>query len=164
MTRFVAALDQGTTSTRCILFDRWARICGRAEMEHRQFYPQPGWVEHDAAEIWRNAQAVLAGALADAGATVDEVAAFGIANQRETVVLWDRNTGRPIAPAIVWQDTRTDGICRELARDGGIDRFRGRTGLPVAGDLGDQQAALFGHACFEPGEAKNTYGTGASCY
>lgn len=267
MTRYVAAIDQGTTSTRCILFDRAAHRAGQAQMEHRQIYPQPGWVEHDAAEIWRNTQAVWTHALADAGATVEDVAVLGISNQRETVVLWDRGTGQPVAPAIVWQDTRTEGICRELARKGGIDRLRGKTGLPlttyfsgpklawlldhtagareradrgellagtidswliwnltggsaggihvtdvtnasrtqlmnlatlewddellelhriprgllarirssseifgeargiaqgipVAGNLGDQQAALFGQACFLPGEAKNTYGTG----
>jgi glycerol kinase len=259
----VAAIDQGTTSTRCILFDRAGRALALAQREHRQIYPQPGWVEHDPLEILRTTEAVIAGALEKAGLAAGNIAAAGITNQRETVVVWDKATGRPIHNAIVWQDTRTAGICDRLARDGGQDRFRARTGLPlatyfsgpklcwlldrvdgarerarrgellfgtidtwliwnltggvhvtdpsnasrtllmdlatldwddallaaldvpramlpeirssseiygpatgllsgvpVAGDLGDQQAALFGQACFDVGDAKNTYGTG----
>ncbi len=265
--RYVAAIDQGTTSTRCIIFDHGGRIISSAQEEHHQFFPQPGWVEHDAKEIWARTVQVVAGALASGGLTTADIAAVGVTNQRETTVLWDRATGEPVAPAIVWQDMRTAGICDELARDGGQDRFRDRTGLPlatyfsgpklrwlldtvpgararaeagellagtidswliwnltggieggvhvtdvtnasrtllmnlatldwdaglldaigvpraclpqirpssaifgtargvlqgvpVAGALGDQHAALMGQACFAPGEAKNTYGTG----
>lgn len=256
---FIAAIDQGTTSTRCILFNREGRPVASAQEEHRQIYPQPGWVEHDPIEIWARAQRVFVGALAQASVTAADVAAIGITNQRETSVVWERATGRPIYNAIVWQDTRTAGICAQLAASGGQDRYRARTGLPlatyfsgpkikwlldnspearrraedgellfgtmdtwliwnltgqhvtdvtnagrtmlmnlstldwdddilrdmgipramlpriasssevygktrdgvpVAGDMGDQHAALFGQTCFAPGEAKNTYGTG----
>jgi len=262
MTRYIAAIDQGTTSTRCILFDHGGNIVGLDQQEHRQLYPRPGWVEHDALEIWARVQEVIRGGLERAGAKVTELAAVGVTNQRETTVIWERATGRPIYNAVVWQDTRTDSICSELAGAGGQDRFRERTGLPlatyfsgpkikwildhvagararakkgellfgnidtwviwnltgahvtdvtnasrtllmnlvtldwdeeilelldiprgilpeirssaevyaaargalsgvpVAGDLGDQQAALFGQACYRAGEAKNTYGTG----
>jgi glycerol kinase len=255
----IAAIDQGTTSTRCILFDRAGQVRAIAQQEHRQIYPQSGWVEHDPMEIWARAQQVLAQALDSAGLRPADIAAIGITNQRETTVIWERQTGQPIANAIVWQDTRTAGLCAELARVGGQDRYRQRTGLPlatyfsgpkikwlldnvpgarrraqngellfgtidtwliwnatgqhvtdvtnasrtllmnletldwdddilaeldiprailprivsssetygrtrdgipIAGDMGDQQAALFGQACFAPGEAKNTYGTG----
>ena len=249
MSTVVAAIDQGTTSTRCILFDHAARPVASEQVEHRQFFPHAGWVEHDANEIWANARAVLAGALARAGLTSGDLAAIGITNQRETTVVWDRRTGEPVGPAIVWQDTRTQAICDAL---GPADRFQQRTGLPLAtyfsgpkirwildtlapsgdlafgtidswlvwkfcgahvtdatnasrtmlmdldtlqwaddivaefgipaamlpeirssseiygtfegvpisGILGDQQAAVFGQACLQPGEAKNTYGTG----
>ncbi|MGZ6346439.1 MAG: glycerol kinase GlpK, partial [Anaerolineales bacterium] len=262
MPKFIAAIDQGTTSTRCILFDHRGNIAGLDQREHEQIYPKPGWVEHDALEIWEHTQGVIRGALENSGAGVKDIVAIGITNQRETTVIWERQTGRPIHNAIVWQDTRTDAICNELASDGGQDRFRLRTGLPLAtyfsgpkikwildnipgtrqraekgellfgnmdswvlwnltgahvtdvtnasrtplmdlntldwddeilkilriprlmmpeirsssevygkakgglggvplaGDLGDQQAALFGQTCFNPGEAKNTYGTG----
>ncbi len=262
MRQFIAAIDQGTTSTRCILFDHAGRLVAVDQKEHNQIYPKPGWVEHDALEIWGNTQQVIRGVLARANATPAEVAAIGITNQRETTVVWEKSTGRPVHHAIVWQDTRTDEICNALAADGGQDRLRAKTGLPlatyfsgpkiqwildnvpgarskaeagellfgtmdtwliwnltgehvtdvtnasrtllmdlttlgwdpellallnipaamlpriasssetyglargalegvpVAGDLGDQQAALFGQACYNPGEAKNTYGTG----
>jgi glycerol kinase len=262
MPKFVAAIDQGTTSTRCILFDHAGAIAAADQKEHEQIYPKPGWVEHDALEIWEDTQRVVRGALDKSGTQVADIAAIGITNQRETTVVWELDTGRPVYNAIVWQDTRTDAICNELARDGGQDRFRDRTGLPLAtyfsgpkikwildnipgtrqraekgellfgnmdtwviwnmtgehvtdvtnasrtllmnltsldwddkilqnlgiprlmlpeirsssevygnvkgglggvplaGDLGDQQAALFGQTCFSPGEAKNTYGTG----
>jgi glycerol kinase len=262
MPKFVAAIDQGTTSTRCILFDHAGTIVVADQMEHEQIYPKPGWVEHDALEIWESTQRVIRGALEKSGVVVPEIAAIGITNQRETSVVWERATGRPVYNAIVWQDTRTDTICDQLANDGGQDRFRATTGLPLAtyfsgpkirwildhipgtqqqaekgellfgnidswllwnmtgehvtdvtnasrtllmdlnsldwdeeilrimgiprvmlpkicssseiygnargglggvplgGDLGDQQAALFGQTCFTPGEAKNTYGTG----
>ncbi|MBE3068235.1 MAG: glycerol kinase GlpK [Chloroflexi bacterium] len=262
MPKFVAAIDQGTTSTRCILFDHAGNIVTADQKEHEQIYPKPGWVEHDALEIWEHTQRVVRGALDKSGADVVDIAAIGITNQRETTVVWERETGRPVYNAIVWQDTRTDAICNELARDGGQDRFRAKTGLPLAtyfsgpkikwildnvpgtrqraekgellfgtmdtwvlwnmtgahvtdvtnasrtllmnlktldwdeeilqnlgiprlmlpeirsssevygnakgglggvplaGDLGDQQAALFGQTCYSPGEAKNTYGTG----
>jgi glycerol kinase len=262
MSKFIAAIDQGTTSTRCILFDHSGTIVAVNQKEHRQNYPQPGWVEHDALEIWQNIQGVVRGVLESAAAKLTDIAAIGIANQRETTLIWDRKTGQPISNAIVWQDTRTDAICNDLAKDGGGDRFRAKTGLPLAtyfsgpkikwildhipqarrqaekgnllfgnmdtwvlwnltgvhvtdvtnasrtqlmnlntldwddeilrelgiprqilpevrsssevygmancllpgvplaGDLGDQQAALVGQACYLPGEAKNTYGTG----
>ena len=251
MSTVIAAIDQGTSSTRCMLFDHDARVLARAHLEHQQHFPRAGWVEHDATEIWANAQTVIAQALEQADC---DVAAIGITNQRETTLVWDRATGEPVAPAIVWQDTRTQPICDAL---GDVDRYRARTGLPlatyfagpkirwlldnvnpsgdlafgtidswllwklagvhvtdatnasrtmlmdldtlqwvpeiadelgvplsmlpeirassevygtvqdgplagvpVAGILGDQQAATFGQACLEPGEAKNTYGTG----
>ena len=267
MARYVGALDQGTTSTRFMIFDHAGAVVGIDQKEHEQIYPKPGWVEHDAVEIWTRSVEVIRGALAKAGITAADLAAVGVTNQRETTVVWDRRTGKPIHNAIVWQDTRTADICNELARDGGQDRLRGKVGLPlatyfsgpkvkwilenvegararaeagdllfgnidtwciwnltggasggvhvtdvsnasrtmlmnletldwdpeilklmgiprsmlpaikassevygtavgdlagipVAGDLGDQQAALFGQTCFSAGEAKNTYGTG----
>jgi glycerol kinase len=269
MAKYVAAIDQGTTSTRLILFDADGRIAAVDQREHEQIHPRAGWVEHDACEVWRRTREVIGGALGDSGAEAGEVAAIGIANQRETAVVWDRETGEPVHNAIVWQDTRTDALVRELAGEEGVDRLRTRVGLPlstyfsgpkitwildnvqgareraengelafgnmdtwllwnltggprggvhatdvtnasrtmlmdlqtldwhapslelmgiprailpeirsssevygeaagtalggrpVAGILGDQQAALFGQACFERGEAKNTYGTGS---
>jgi glycerol kinase len=261
--RYIAAIDQGTTSSRCILFDAAGAIVAVDQKEHRQIFPQPGWVEHDAEEIWTNVQSVIAGALAKAAATAADIAAIGVTNQRETTVVWDRASGKPIANAIVWQDTRTDKLVAELGGAAGQDRFRDVCGLPLAtyfsgpklrwlldnvpgararaergellfgtidswliwsltgrhvtdvtnasrsmlmnlatldwdagllaaigvpravlprimpssavyGDattgplasvpvasaLGDQQAALFGQTCFEPGEGKCTYGTG----
>jgi glycerol kinase len=268
MDRYVAAIDQGTTSTRLILFDADGQIAALERREHEQLHPRAGWVEHDAREIWRRTQEVIAAALEDRGAGPADVAAIGIANQRETTVVWERRTGEPLCNAIVWQDTRTDATVRELAGQAGVDRLRDRVGLPlstyfsgpkltwildnvagareraetgelifgnidtwllwnltggcdgglhatdvtnasrtmlmdlhtldwhepslelmgiprsmlpeirssseiygearstalagrpVAGILGDQQAALFGQTCFERGEGKNTYGTG----
>ena len=262
MPKYVAAIDQGTTSTRCIIFDHGGNIIAVDQKEHEQIYPKPGWVEHNALEIWTNTQDVMKGALAKAKCSTADIASIGITNQRETTLVWDRKTGKPIYNAIVWQDTRTDGICNELAKDGGQDRLRSKTGLPLAtyfsgpkikwildnvegarakaekgelmfgnmdtwviwnltgahvtdvtnasrtllmnlhtlnwddellqlldiprsmlpeirssseeygkakiilegvpvsGDLGDQQAALFGQTCYSAGEAKNTYGTG----
>lgn len=145
--RWVAAIDQGTTSSRCMIFDRDGAVVGIAQKEHAQHFPQPGWVEHDAAEIWRNVQDVVAGALDAAGASAGtsaagssaagigagDLAAVGITNQRETTVVWDRATGEPVAPAIVWQDTRTDALVRGLADSPeGVDWFRERTGLTLA--------------------------------
>jgi glycerol kinase len=270
VTQYVAAIDQGTTSTRCILFDRAGLPVAVDQLEHRQVLPRPGWVEHDPVEIWENTRRVVAGALARADVDPGQLAAVGLTNQRETTVVWERATGRPVHNAIVWQDTRTQAICDRLgALGGGADRYRATTGLPlatyfagpkiawildqvdgaraaaergellagtidtwilwnatggpdgglhvtdvtnasrtllmdldtlawdediaaemgvplallpsiesssrvfgparasgvmvgvpVAGVLGDQQAATFGQACFEPGTAKNTYGTG----
>ncbi|MEA1903897.1 MAG: glycerol kinase GlpK [Actinomycetota bacterium] len=262
MSRYVGALDQGTTSTRFMIFDRTGSVVAIDQSEHRQSFPEPGWVEHDPVEIWSKTQAVIEGALTKAGLVASDLAAVGITNQRETTVIWDRATGEPVADAIVWQDTRTADLCVDLAGDEGPDRFRSRTGLPLAtyfagpkarwlldehdlheraarGELafgtidtwiawnltggvhvtdvtnasrtmlmdlvtlawdsdltmelgipghmlpqivpssghiatctgvlqgvpltailGDQHAALFGQACFAPGEAKNTYGTG----
>ncbi|WDZ85134.1 glycerol kinase GlpK [Micromonospora cathayae] len=255
----VAAIDQGTTSSRCIVFDRAGEIVAVAQHEHRQVFPRPGWVEHDAEEIWANVERAVREALAAAGIGPEGLAAVGITNQRETTVVWDRATGRPVANAIVWQDTRTGEILRELdeelfrSRSGlplatyfagpklrwlleNVDGLRARAeagevlfgtmdswliwkltgrhvtdvtnasrtllmdlttldwapelldalgvpaavlpeirssaevygtatgvlaGVPVASALGDQQAALFGQTCFQPGEAKCTYGTGS---
>ncbi|WP_327112964.1 glycerol kinase GlpK [Nocardia sp. NBC_01730] len=263
MRRYVAAIDQGTTSSRCIVFDRQGRVVGVAQREHEQIFPRPGWVEHDPETIWRNIEFVLGEALERNGLTRDDIAAVGVTNQRETTVVWDRKTGKPVHNAIVWQDTRTDRLCAELGGEAGATRYQDRTGLPlstyfagpklrwildnvagardraeagelcfgtvdswvlwnltgehvtdvtnasrtmlmdlrslqwdsricakfgvpeamlprirsssevyaeinsgplagvpVAGILGDQQAATFGQACLAPGEAKNTYGTG----
>jgi len=275
MPKYVAAIDQGTTSTRFIIFDHAGNIVAMDQKEHRQIYPQPGWVEHDPLEIWERTREVMKTALEKGRISPKDIAAIGITNQRETTVVWEKSTGHPVGNAIVWQDTRTDLICRELAREGGPDRLRPTTGLPLAtyfsgpkiqwildnvpnarrmagkgellfgtidtwllwnltggvhvtdvtnasrtllmnlntldwdeailkllgiprsmlpkicssseiygvvgarsprpsgassgsplegipisGDLGDQQAALFGQTCFNPGEAKNTYGTG----
>ena len=267
MSKYVAAIDQGTTSTRFIIFDHTGNVLSVDQKEHRQIYPKPGWVEHDALEIWARTQEVIKGALDKGKINPKDIAAIGVTNQRETTVVWDKKTGVPVCNAIVWQDTRTDVIINELAKGGGQDRLRGKTGLPlatyfsgpkikwildnvegarlrakngellfgnidtwiiwnltgahitdvtnasrtmlmdlhtldwdaeilgllnipramlpeikssseiyghialsavegllsgvpVAGDLGDQQAALFGQTCFSAGEAKNTYGTG----
>jgi len=265
---YIAAIDQGTTSTRFIIFDLSGKIVASDQKEHQQYYPKPGWVEHDPIEIWQNTKEVIASTLQKSWIQASDIAAVGITNQRETTLLWEKTTGKPVYPAIVWQDTRTDKICDHLAEVGGQDRFRKKTGLPLAtyfsgpkakwildnnpgikqraqngeilfgnidtwliwnftggpnnglhitdvtnasrtlcmnlqtldwdeeileildipkvmlpqirsssevygkissgplsgiplaGDLGDQQAALFGQTCFEPGEAKNTYGTG----
>src|SRR4051812_38737659 len=129
---YVAAIDQGTTSTRCLIVDRAGNVVAGDQCEHRQLYPQPGWVEHDPAEIWLRTQEVIVGALERAGLDADQLAALGIANQRETTVVWDRTTGAPLHNAIVWQDTRTAQLVDELARDGGQDRFRATTGLPLS--------------------------------
>lgn len=268
MSSYVGAIDQGTTSSRFIVFDKAGSVVSVAQKEHEQIFPRPGWVEHDPLEIWHNTREVIAAALGKAGIRATELAAVGITNQRETTVVWNRNTGEPIHNALVWQDTRADELCAQLAADGGRDRLRDATGLPLAsyfsgpklnwlldnvagaragaergellfgtidswviwqltggaeggrhvtdvtnasrtqlmslstlqwnaellelfdvprsmlpeivpssamlaqasvdvlrdvpigGIAGDQQAALIGQTCFEPGEAKNTYGTG----
>ena len=130
--RLVIALDQGTTSTRCIVFDVHGRLVSVAQREHRQFYPRPGWVEHDAREIWHNVQRILPEALAHANASPAQIAAIGIANQRETTLLWDRRTGVPVGRAIVWQDTRTASIVERLAQVPGAEQVLRRCGLPLA--------------------------------
>ncbi|KKO82441.1 hypothetical protein WU86_03290 [Corynebacterium xerosis] len=130
--KVVAAIDQGTTSTRCILFDRDGHRRGMSQMEHRQIMPRPGWVEHDAVEIWRNTRRVIADVMAEEEWSAADVAALGITNQRETTIVWDRATGEPVYNAIVWQDTRTDSMCRKLRDDIGEDRVRRITGLPVS--------------------------------
>ena len=262
MGSYVAAIDQGTTSSRCALIDHHGAIVAMAQREHEQIYPEPGWVEHDPVEIRTNVTEVIDEALNKLGASPADIAAVGVTNQRETTLLWSRETGEPVGNAVVWQDVRTAELCRELGGDMGADRFRDRTGLPLAtyfagpkirwlldhdvelraraesgdvafgtmdtwvawnltgehvtdvtnasrtllmdletlswddelleaigvprsllprivpssgviapsldplngvpfaGILGDQQAALFGQACFDPGSAKNTYGTG----
>ncbi len=130
--RYVAAIDQGTASSRCMVFDRRARIVSVAQKEHRHYFPRPGWVEHDPEEIWGNVLEVVNEALAKAELSPADLSALGIANQRETTVLWDRRTGTPVHNAINWEDTRTDQLCRELAGDAGQNRFREKTGLPLA--------------------------------
>lgn len=127
----IAAIDQGTTSTRCILFDTSGNALGSSQLEHRQIFPQPGWVEHDATEIWRATQQVVRESLIAAGPDLS-IAAVGITNQRETLVVWNPETGEPYANAIVWQDLRTQEICDELAGDQGPSRFQAKTGLPLA--------------------------------
>ena len=129
---YIAAIDQGTTSSRCIVFDHDGAIAAVAQTEHRQIFPRPGWVEHDAEEIWTNVRAVVAEALNKLAIGPSGLAAVGITNQRETTLLWDKATGRPVHNAIVWQDTRTDRLVRELGGAAGQDRFRDRCGLPLA--------------------------------
>src|SRR5215471_17807826 len=132
MSNFIGAIDQGTTSTRFLIFDRGGRTVASAQKEHRQIYPQPGWVEHDAEEIWERTQEVIAEAVGRAGIQPNDLAAIGITNQRETTVLWHKSTGRPAANAIVWQDTRVAGGVANLSRELGQDAFRPSTGLPLA--------------------------------
>jgi len=132
MAKYLAAIDQGTTSTRCMVFNAEGRIVGSAQKEHAQLLPKPGWVEHDALEIWRNTVEVVTQAKANAGIEAADLAALGVTNQRETTVLWDRRTGKPLYNALVWQDTRVETQVAAYARDGGIDRYRRKTGLPLA--------------------------------
>jgi glycerol kinase len=129
---YVGAVDQGTTSTRFMIFDHRGQPVARQQIEHRQIYPRPGWVEHDPLEIWARTQDVIQGAMQQAGITAAELAAIGVTNQRETAIVWDRHTGKPHCNAIVWQDTRTDELCNALAAHGGQDRFRAKVGLPLA--------------------------------
>ena len=135
MKKYLVALDQGTTSSRAIVFDRSQQIVASAQKEFPQLYPQAGWVEHDPLELYSSQYGVMMEAITRGGIDPAEIAAIGITNQRETTIVWEKATGRPIYPAIVWQCRRTAALC-------------------------DQQAALFGQCCFAPGEAKNTYGTG----
>ncbi|WP_025274557.1 glycerol kinase GlpK [Haloglycomyces albus] len=130
--QYIAAIDQGTSSSRCIIFDHAGTIVAVDQKEHRQIYPQPGWVEHDAVEIRDNVDEVVEGALTKSGIAKEQVAAIGITNQRETTVIWDKETGEPVYNAIVWLDTRTDDIVHELSGDEGADRFRDKCGLPLA--------------------------------
>jgi glycerol kinase len=132
MPKYVAAIDQGTTSTRCMIFDHDGLVAGVSQKEHQQFYPKPGWVEHDPFEIWRKTQEVVQDTIQQAGIAHGDLAAVGITNQRETTLVWNRMTGEPYYNAIVWQDTRTKEICDRLASNGGQDRFRPQTGLPLA--------------------------------
>ena len=132
MTDFIAAIDQGTTSTRFIIFDRTGRMVACAQREHEQHYPQPGWVEHDAREIWRRTQEVMEAALRESRLRASDLSTVGITNQRETTVLWDRESGEPVANALVWQDTRVTADVARLGRETGEEFFRGRTGLPLS--------------------------------
>jgi glycerol kinase len=127
----IGAIDQGTTSTRFIVFDRAGRVKAVAQKEHAQIYPNPGWVEHNPDEIWQHTREVIAEAMAKGGLQPQDLAAIGITNQRETAIIWNRKTGEPVANALVWQDTRVADYVRELARAGGQDRFRSKTGLPL---------------------------------
>ena len=132
MKSYVGAIDQGTTSTRFMVFDKAARVVAVAQKEHEQIFPKPGWVEHDALEILRRTEEVIAEGLAQRGLRAEDLAAIGITNQRETTVLWDRKTGEPVANAIVWQDTRVAEDVARFAEGGGQDRFRPQTGLPLS--------------------------------
>ena len=132
MTAYLGAIDQGTTSTRFIVFDHSGRIVAAAQKEHEQIFPKPGWVEHDPDEIWRRTQEVIAEAMQARGLRPKDLAAVGITNQRETTIVWDHKSGRPAYNALVWQDTRVDDAVAEFSRDGGQDRFREKTGLPLA--------------------------------
>ena len=129
--RYVAAIDQGTTSTRCIIFNHDGEQVSVGQLEHEQIFPEKGWVEHDPEEIWSNTRRAVGEALANGDINVEDIAALGITNQRETTVVWDKNTGKPVYNAIVWQDTRTTEICKELAGDEGADKWRRRTGLII---------------------------------
>ena len=132
MAEYAAALDQGTTSTRCMVFDHGGQVVSVAQKEHEQIYPKPGWVEHDANEIWARTKDVIEEAMQSAGAGAGDIAGVGITNQRETSLVWDKTTGEPVHNAIVWQDTRTDKLVDEFSRDGGQARFQERVGLPLA--------------------------------
>jgi glycerol kinase len=132
MAEYVGALDQGTTSTRFMIFDHSGKVIGIDQKEHEQIYPKPGLVEHDPMEIWQRSEDVITGGLKKAKIQASDLAAVGVTNQRETTVVWEKSSGKPVYNAIVWQDTRTDKICNELAKDGGQDRFRSKVGLPLA--------------------------------
>jgi glycerol kinase len=131
--KYVAAIDSGTTSVRCMVFNREGRVVSVDQREHEQIFPKAGWVEHNATEVWENTRLVASGALAKADLDEGDIAAVGITNQRETALVWDRTTGKPVYNAIVWQDTRTDAICQELgALGGGAERYKAKVGLPLA--------------------------------
>ncbi|MHA7277474.1 glycerol kinase GlpK [Arthrobacter sp. HLT1-21] len=132
MSKYVIAIDQGTTSSRAIVFDHSGNIVSSGQKEHEQIFPKAGWVEHDPIEIWNNTREVIGNALSKANLTRHDIAAVGITNQRETAVVWDKTTGQPVYNAIVWQDTRTQPIVDELAADGGVERFKQQVGLPLA--------------------------------
>jgi len=129
--RYVLSIDQGTTSSRAIIFDHSGRLVSVAQAEHRQHYPRPGWVEHDAAEIWHNVQLSVTRALSSVGAEPRDLVAVGIANQRETTVVWERDTGKPVRHAIGWQDTRTDSLVAELSQRPGAADVQQRSGIPL---------------------------------
>ncbi|MEV8253226.1 glycerol kinase GlpK [Rhodoglobus sp. NPDC076762] len=132
MSNYILAIDQGTTSSRAIIFDKAGSVISMGQLEHEQIFPKAGWVEHDPEEIWRNTREVIGKALSTANLTRHDIAAVGITNQRETAVVWDRATGKPIYNAIVWQDTRTQSIVDRIAEDGGVERFKSIVGLPLA--------------------------------
>ncbi len=132
MTEYVIAIDQGTTSSRAIIFNHAGEVVSTGQLEHKQIFPQAGWVEHDPKEIWNNVREVIGQALSKADLTRHDIVAVGITNQRETAVVWDKNTGEPVYNAIVWQDTRTQAIVDRLAADGGVERFKEKVGLPLS--------------------------------
>lgn len=132
MSKYIAAIDQGTTSTRCILFNHQGNIVSVGQKEHEQIYPQPGWVEHNPEEIWKNTLEVIAIARIKASATAADIAAIGITNQRETTIVWNRRTGKPYYNALVWQDTRTTDLVAAYEKEGGLNQFQDKTGLPVS--------------------------------
>ena len=132
MADYVLAIDQGTTSSRAIVFDRSARIVSSGQLEHDQIFPRAGWVEHDPVQIWDNVREAVGIALTRANLTYQDIACVGVTNQRETTVVWDRHTGIPVTNAIVWQDTRTQRIVDEFASTVGVDRYRPLVGLPLA--------------------------------
>lgn len=132
MADYVLAIDQGTTSTRAMVFDHEGKVVSTGQLEHQQIFPRAGWVEHDPEEIWRNTREVIGQALSRADITRHDIAAVGITNQRETTVVWDRATGKPVYNAIVWQDTRTQSIVDRFAADGGVERFKDTVGLPLS--------------------------------
>mgnify|MGYP002720489449 FL=1 len=129
--KYVAAIDQGTTSTRCIIFDHNGEQAAVGQLEHEQIFPEKGWVEHDPEEIWSNTRRAVGEALANGDITVEDIDSVGITNQRETTVVWDKHTGKPVYNAIVWQDTRTTAICKELSGEEGPEKWRRRTGLII---------------------------------
>ena len=161
MPQYVGAIDQGTTSTRFIVFDKSGQIVSAAQREHRQICPKPGWVEHDPEEIWARTEEVIADAMQQKALRPGDLATIGIANQRETVVVWSRKTGRLLYNAIVWQDTRVEDAVAEFSRgDDGQDRFRSKTGLPLAtyfsgpeNSLDSEQCARSKSTCQERGLA-----------
>src|SRR3954465_11761150 len=132
MAKYAAAIDQGTTSTRCMVFDHSGQVVSVSQKEHEQIYPKPGWVEHDPMEIWARTQEVVDEAVEKAGARAHDIAGVGITTQRETTFVWDKNPGEPIHNALVWQDTRTDKLVDEYSKDGGQARFQEKVGLPLA--------------------------------
>ncbi len=131
MSKYILALDQGTSSSRAIVFDHQGNICSTAQMEFTQYFPKPGWVEHDPMEIWSSESAVMAEAVTKLGITSADIAAIGITNQRETTIVWDAATGQPVCKAIVWQDRRTSAFCDELKARGLVDKIREKTGLII---------------------------------
>ncbi len=147
LTQYIAAIDQGTTSTRCMVFDPSGSVVSVDQLEHRQIFPRAGWVEHDGAEIWRNTQTVVARALDKADLSAANLAAVGISNQRETTIVWDKATGEPVHHAIVWQDTRTQRICDDLARSGRCPALPGGDGAAVGDVLLGTEGALDPRRC-----------------
>src|SRR5215218_5093464 len=139
MADYILAIDQGTTSTRSIIFDKKGSIVASGQLEHEQIFPRAGWVEHDPMEIWRNTREVIGQALSKADLTRHDIAAVGITNQRETAVVWNKKTGKPVYNAIVWQDTRTQPIVDRLAADGAVERFKQIEGHPLATYVSETQ-------------------------
>ena len=154
MAKYAAALDQGTTSTRCMIFDHGGQVVSVSQKEHEQIYPKPGWVEHDANEIWSRTKDVIEEAMKEAGASADDIAGVGITNQRETTLVWDRNTGEPVHNALVWQDTRTDKLVDEFSKR------RGPGALPGAGRTAAGHVLLRSQDPLGPGQRRRRAGEG----